>query len=241
MINIHAKVEESDPLDTYRERKTQTRKFLHAIGMVSKRELPPDYILRRRGPPTHDVSCSALFRDDQAEVAKAQEYMSSYPTTSIENQDYTELTKDCQRFRDLRGYIMKPQSQEEKDFPIAFSILMYKHVEQVERLLRAIYMPQNYYCIHLDAKASDSMLQAMKGIVSCFPNVFIASRSERVFWGHISILNAEVSCLTDLMKYQWKYYINLSGQMFPLQSNRNLVKILKLYNGANDVEGTVMR
>ena len=43
------------------------------------------------------------------------------------------------------------------------------------------------------------------------------------------------------MQYQWKYFINLSGQMFPLHTNAELVQILKLYNGANDIEGTYKR
>ena len=53
---------------------------------------------------------------------------------------------------------MEPLSQEAANFPLAFSILMYKDVFQVERLLRAIYMPQNYYCIHV--KQSDQLQTA---------------------------------------------------------------------------------
>lgn len=63
----------------------------------------------------------------------------------------------------------------------------------------------------------------------------------QVFWGHISIIYAEMNCLRDLLKYQWRYFINLSGFMFPAHSNRNLVNILKLYDGANDIEGTYKR
>ncbi|XP_069115830.1 beta-1,3-galactosyl-O-glycosyl-glycoprotein beta-1,6-N-acetylglucosaminyltransferase-like isoform X2 [Argopecten irradians] len=39
----------------------------------------------------------------------------------------------------------------------------------------------------------------------------------------------------------WKYFINLTGQEFPLRTNAELVKILKLYNGTNDVSGTIRR
>ena len=31
----------------------------------------------------------------------------------------------------------------------------------------------------------------------------------------------------------WKYYINLPSQAFPLKTNEELVKILKIYNGSN--------
>jgi len=51
---------------------------------------------------------------------------------------------------------------------------------QVERLLRAIYMPQNFYCIHVDSKSPRHVHQAAAAIANCFDNVFIASRLESV-------------------------------------------------------------
>ena len=35
----------------------------------------------------------------------------------------------------------------------------------------------------------------------------------------------------------WKYFINLSGMEFPLVTNGDLVRILKIYDGANEMEG----
>ena len=63
----------------------------------------------------------------------------------------------------------------------------------------------------------------------------------QVYWGHISIIYAEMNCMRDLLKYHWKYFINLSGFMYPAHSNRDLVNILQLYDGANDVEGSYKR
>ena len=40
---------------------------------------------------------------------------------------------------------------------------------------------------------------------------------------------------------KWKYFINLTGQEFPLKTNLELVRILTAYNGANDLEGTIKR
>ena len=200
----------------------------------------PEYIFQRRGPPLNSVICKALFHGSATELARAREYMSKNTAINLQNQDYIAITEDCTKFRNLRGYITKPLSAEEAEFPIGFSILMYKDVEQVERLLRAIYMPQNSYCIHVDARVLPSVLLAIRRIVSCFSNVFIAPQLEKVYWGHISILKAESNCVKELLKYTWTYYINIPGQMFPLQTNRNLVKILKMYNGANDMEGTLL-
>lgn len=187
------------------------------------------------------LDCAALFHGDRKEMDRAEEYMSGYTQEVLTPSHYVNMTSNCVEFRRSRGYFPRPLSQEEAEFPIAFSILAYKDIHQVERLLRAIYMPQNFYCIHVDTKAPPEVLEAFKALVGCFENVFLASKLESVYWGHISIIYAEMHCIEDLLKFKWKYFINLSGQMFPTHSNRGLVRILKLYDGANDVEGSYKR
>lgn len=187
------------------------------------------------------LDCSAMFHGDRKEMDRAEEYMSVYPQHVLKPSDYVNMTSNCVEFRRSRGYFARPLSQEEAEFPIAFSILVYKDIQQAERLLRAIYMPQNFYCIHVDTKAPAAVLEAFDALVGCFDNVFLASKLESVYWGHISIIYAEMHCIEDLLKFKWKYFINLSGQMFPTHSNRDLVRILKLYDGANDVEGSYER
>ena len=57
-----------------------------------------------------------------------------------------------------------------------------------------------------------------------------------------SVLEPEIQCMKELSHYKtWKYFINLTGQEYPLKTNLHLVKILKSYNGANNLEGTVKR
>ncbi len=144
---------------------------------------------------------------------------------------------DCESFRTQRQYIMTPLNNEEAEFPIAFSISMYKDVDQVERLLRSIYRPQNYYCIHVDAKSSSNIYMSMENIAGCFDNIFMASERVNVQWGKMSLLESELVCLKDLLKYRkWKYLLNIAGQEWPLKTNWELVQILKSYNGANDIE-----
>jgi hypothetical protein len=42
--------------------------------------------------------------------------------------------------------------------------------------------------------------------------------------------------MKDLLKYKkWKYFINLTGQDYPLKTNLDIVRILKAFKGANDV------
>ena len=111
---------------------------------------------------------------------------------------------------------------------------------QVERLLRAIYRPQNVYCIHIDLHSPGGVHVGMLSLVRCFPNVFIASKLEYVVYGGFSRLQADINCMRDHVKKndRWRYLINLAGEAFPLRTNAEIVKILKIYNGANDIEGT---
>ena len=73
---------------------------------------------------------------------------------------------------------------------------------QVRGLLRAIYRPQNFICIHVDAKSRSTFREAIASMVDCLDNVFLSSRSVRVSWGKFSVLEPELICMEDLLKYK---------------------------------------
>ena len=156
----------------------------------------------------------------------------------ITDSTYVEMAKNCSHFKTSRGYITHSLTQFEKEFPLAFSIIVYTDVEQVERLLRAIYRPQNHYCIHVDQKASANIYNAVEAIASCFDTVFVTSKRFNVQWGTFTVLEPDITCMNELLNKSktWKYFINLTGQEFPLRTNRELVQILRSFNGSNDVE-----
>lgn len=191
--------------------------------------------------PPEKPNCIKMIEGDNSEIKKAKDYMSDMPFHPIEDSQYINMTSNCALFIQNRGYLLPKVTQEEKHFPIAYSILTYKDVHQTERLLRSVYRPQNTYCIHVDQKASDTMRSAMSSIAKCFPNVFLASDPVKVIYAGYSRLLADIHCMQDVLKRKekWKYYINLASQAFPLKSNREIVKILKVYNGSNDIEGIV--
>ncbi|KAI7795942.1 hypothetical protein IRJ41_010410 [Triplophysa rosa] len=147
-------------------------------------------------------------------------------------------TSDCDRFVVSEGFDAIQGSEFEREFPLAYSLVVHKNADLVERLLRAIYMPHNVYCIHYDQKSSDDFKSAMQGLTRCLPNVFIASKLERVQYAGISRLKADLNCLSDLLESEvkWKYVINLCGQDFPLRTNAELVSDLKMLKGRNMVE-----
>lgn len=131
---------------------------------------------------------------------------------------------------------------------------MYNNVEQFERLLRSIYRAHNVYCIHVDSKSSERVHQAIRSIVACFPNVFVATRLEHIVYAGFTRLRADLNCMSDLVAPNfshpnlagkrfnstaasgWKYLLNLASTEFPLRTNYELAKILHMFNGANDIE-----
>lgn len=186
--------------------------------------------------PPH-IDCAAIFRGDSAAILVANQ--TNYAVDNRVGRGFVEAAgNSCSDFVARRGYLLHPVSAEEEEFPIAFSILAHMNVEQFERLLRAIYRPQNVYCLHVDFK-EPSMYKFAKSISGCLGNVIVPENRVVVKWGEISVLEAEIICLRALLASgrPFKYFINLTGQEFPLKTNLELVRILKIFNGSNDITG----
>ena len=155
-------------------------------------------------------------------------------------------------------------SEEEASFPIAFTIMTFKNLCQLERLVAAIFRQHNPICIHVDARAPNArrIHRSLQNILKCyhasgFTNVFLASRLVDVEWATFSSLEADLVCMRDLLAvakpgtspansnqnqktYPWKYLINLSGNEFPLKTNLEMVRLLRRLDGANVIEGYEM-
>ena len=162
-------------------------------------------------------------------------------TTQISSNDSEILSiyrpdQDCASVLQTR-FVHPPVSKEEKQLPIAFSLTVYKGSRLLDRILRAIYMPNNVYCIHIDKKSSEIFRKAIQAVIRCLPNVFIAANSVDVIWGHISLVQAQFSCMEELLKssVKWKYYISLVGQDFPLYDNKQIVQALQGLNNTNNI------
>ena len=185
--------------------------------------------------------CLAIIKGD-LEGAKHQfeQLMKSGETKTLPTKFVTEnnVTDDCKAYVRRRGFNTAPLSVEEQDFPIAYSMVIHDKVEMFERLLRAVYHPQNIYCVHVDKKSSQDFLHAVTSIVSCFPNVFIASKLESVFYATWSRVQADLNCMKDLLHtpVQWKYLLNTCGADLPIKTNAEMVIALRMLNGRNSME-----
>nr|XP_012608928.1 N-acetyllactosaminide beta-1,6-N-acetylglucosaminyl-transferase-like [Microcebus murinus] len=147
----------------------------------------------------------------------------------------------CQQYLVQNHYIMEALSKEEAEFPLAYVMVIHKDFATFERLFRAIYAPQNIYCVHVDEKAPAAFKDAVGKLLSCFANAFVASKRESVVYAGISRLQADLNCLQDLVASQvpWKYAINTCGQDFPLKTNREIVQHLKGFKGKNITPGVL--
>ena len=81
--------------------------------------------------------------------------------------------------------------------------------------------------------------QVVSAIASCLPGVFLSRRRIAVVREQLSVVTPELACMEDLWTRRWRYFINLTGMEMPLRTNWELVQILKAYNGANDILGSV--
>jgi hypothetical protein len=117
---------------------------------------------------------------------------------------------------------------------IAYFILVHRFPEQFKRLFKALYHPENHYLIHLDKKASIEIYDDIKDFLTDFPSTYILE-SENVIWGGYSMVQAELNGMIYLLKLnlEWDFFINLSGQDYPLKSQKIIREYLTNNKGNN--------
>jgi len=182
-------------------------------------------------------NCGKIAENDKEEIDRVTHYLKDWKNEESDAQFVLRMS-NC-------SYVMEEFSNnfyvspEERNFPLAFIFVVYTNVRQVVRLLKAIYRPHNLYCIHPDVRQGDDFARIFHQISKCLDNVFVASKLEKVYYMHHSILDAQLNCVQDLLKYdqsRWRYAINLVGRELPLQTNRNIVKLLKRASNVSIVD-----
>lgn len=182
-----------------------------------------------------NVNCRLMMMGDNG-------YLTSQNTTLEQNEtahcSLSQLLTNCSRFRHIHGYDNFRTSRDELDFPLAFTLKIHKFAEQVEQILRTIYRPHNVYCIYVDLKAKTEVFQTMKDISQCLSNVHVIEDREKIIYASYSHVRAELACMSKCMEsaVQWKYYLNMAGEEFPLRTNEEIVHILRKMGGSNDIE-----
>ncbi|XP_069507214.1 beta-1,3-galactosyl-O-glycosyl-glycoprotein beta-1,6-N-acetylglucosaminyltransferase 7-like [Ambystoma mexicanum] len=189
-----------------------------------------------------DEICSALFEGKSAAPRVGNFCQEALPQLTAEGPSFLQNSVNCSRVIKEQYFITSPLSDEEANFPLAYIITIHKELHMFVKLLRAIYAPQNFYCIHVDEKSPNTYKFSVQNLVSCFKNIFLSSKRENVVYAGFSRLQADINCMKDLVnpKFNWKYVINLCGQDYPLKTNREIIQYLKRkWNGLNVTPGVL--
>ena len=177
-------------------------------------------------------NCDALLRGDTEEVHYTKRMLYREVRDKVTDTEYYEMTKSCADFRATEGYSPVPLSHEEANFPIAYIIQSYKNVEQLNRLLKTIYAPQNPYCICVNHKATPDFDRSVKLISNCFNNIFHAStlkfsRSQKHDPTELDDITCARKCMKVLLGADWKYVIKIHSQDYPLVTAQYVTAKLK--------------
>ncbi|XP_031228757.1 beta-1,3-galactosyl-O-glycosyl-glycoprotein beta-1,6-N-acetylglucosaminyltransferase 7 [Mastomys coucha] len=186
-----------------------------------------------------DELCSALFDGKKAAPQIAQ---FCKPPQNSEVPAHLRSLGNCSRMAQGLHFITRPLSAEEGNFSLAYVIHAPKELAMFVRLLRAIYAPQNVYCVHIDEKAPKKFKSAMQTFVDCFGNVFLLSKTQKVAHDNLRRLQAEIDCMRDLVHspFQWHYVMNLCGQEFPIKTNQEIIRYIRTrWKGKNITPGVI--
>lgn len=133
----------------------------------------------------------------------------------------------------------KPQQESLKNtFPasvkIAYFIMVHDQPERFIRLFQKIYSRDQFYLIHIDRKAKAEVTENIQLFLVKFPNAYILE-SANIISGGFSMIQAELDAMEFLLNVsqEWDYFINLSGEDYPLKSQSIIRQFLSIRRGKN--------
>jgi hypothetical protein len=104
---------------------------------------------------------------------------------------------------------------------IAYLILVHRYPDQFKRMFKAIHHPLNHYLIHVDKSSGDDLSNNIQTFLQGYKNAELLE-PEKALWGGYSLVNIELRGMAQLLKKNknWTHFINLSGQDFPLKTQK---------------------
>lgn len=156
-------------------------------------------------PSKHHLDCEAYFNGDTSAVNA-----STAVPASMNDSDYFYMALgNCTTIKQ-RYYYAEPMPSECRNRPasIAYAINAFRGLEYTELMLNAIYSPNNYYCIHIDTKASAEFILGMTVIASCFDNILFPEETGPVDSGGKGTPRAYFACAQRLLESpDWTHMI----------------------------------
>lgn len=151
-------------------------------------------------------------------------------TETINNKAYAQASNDANKQLKLLEAVSNTIS-------IAYLILVHRYPQQFKRLFKSIYNENNIYLIHIDKKANDSSFNEIEKFLADFPNAHI-TKSTCVTWGGYSMVQSELDGIETLLRLNknWDFFINLSGQDFPLKNQNDIQQFLSQNRNINFIK-----
>ncbi|ATC31035.1 glycosyl transferase [Caulobacter vibrioides] len=115
---------------------------------------------------------------------------------------------------------------------IAYLVLVHRYPAQFKRLFRAIHDPDNYYLVHVDKNSGPALQAEIRDFLAAYPNAAVLE-SKKALWGGYSLVDAELRGMETLLEMgqNWDFFINLSGQDFPLMTQKRIRAFLAENHG----------
>lgn len=115
---------------------------------------------------------------------------------------------------------------------IAYLVLVHRFPAQFKRMFKSIYDPANHYLIHVDKNSGPELEADIRRFLRGFPNSAILA-SHHARWGGYSLVDAELRGMAQLLEMgaDWEFFVNLSGQDYPLKSQDEIATFLKRNRG----------
>lgn len=117
---------------------------------------------------------------------------------------------------------------------IAYFIMVHHKSEVFKDMFKKIYTRDQFYLIHIDRKAKPDFIEEIQLYIVHFPNVYILD-SMNIVSGGFNMVQAELNAMEFLLNVsqEWDYFINLSGEDYPLKSQNIIRQFLSAHKDRN--------
>ena len=188
--------------------------------------------------PPLKTDCQQLREGNETEQKLTLAALNKWTNPVTDDEFYAKIS-NCDYVREIFSPDNFYNSDAEIKFPLAYAIAFHNSPQQIVRLLKVIYRPQNIYCLHPDGKADRKLIESFRLLSLCLDNVFVPQKLVEVYYAHFSMVEAQLLCFKELSTiykhWGWKYAMIMCGKELPVSSNRRMVDTLIDMNGASVV------
>jgi hypothetical protein len=124
---------------------------------------------------------------------------------------------------------------------IAYLIMLHDRPEQALRLLRAIYSPEHTYVVHVDRRAAEAVTRSIDAALDGLPNASRIASGRSTYYGWRMVDTQLRGMERALEAPGWEFFVNLSGQDYPLFSQEEIAAELSPHRGQSLLDMTDQR